>query len=267
MKVFNFNRSQFLPVTIYNAGFEYCDSLHSYGPATRRYTLIHYVVSGKGRFECRSGSYGISPGQCFIIHPEELTYYQADKDEPWHYIWVGFNTRFHLPECIGSGVLEAEFLRHTFLDIEQNYDILKNERSDGMREAYLCGKVVEMLTLMEINYSSETKTKAELIAETAKNYIDDNFEKNITVSSIAEIFHHNRTYFSRMFKEATGVSPQQYIVNKRLHEASILMTKHGFTPSRAAATVGYDDLYLFSKMFKKKYGVSPRAYAYAKKNT
>jgi len=54
----------------------------------------------------------------------------------------------------------------------------------------------------------------------------------------------------------------------RLQTAADLMIKPGKTPSVAASSVGYTDIYNFSKAFKKKYGLSPRKYIenYSEKN-
>lgn len=67
------------------AGEEYCAPGHSFGPAIRRYTLIHYVVSGRGSLYARGGKYPVEAGQAFLILPGEVTTYTADWEQPWHY--------------------------------------------------------------------------------------------------------------------------------------------------------------------------------------
>ena len=49
------------------AGEEFCEPNHSFGPAVRKYTLIHYVVSGKGTLYSRGGTHTVSAGQAFLI--------------------------------------------------------------------------------------------------------------------------------------------------------------------------------------------------------
>ena len=78
-------------VSVYFCGREQCESGHSYGPMMRTQYLFHYVVSGKGTFRTKNHSYSLTAGQGFMILPDQVTYYQADKETPWEYIWIGFD--------------------------------------------------------------------------------------------------------------------------------------------------------------------------------
>lgn len=71
-------------------GFAECEPLHSYGPATRPNYILHYVMKGKGIYQVGETKYHLKEGQAFLIEPESLTFYQADKKDPWSYLWVGF---------------------------------------------------------------------------------------------------------------------------------------------------------------------------------
>ena len=60
-------------------GHENCAPLHDFGPAVRTHWLLHYVVSGFGKFTREGVTYDIGPGGIFVIPPYMETYYQADK--------------------------------------------------------------------------------------------------------------------------------------------------------------------------------------------
>ena len=72
-------------------GHSECLPLHSYGPGTRPYYLMHFVLSGKGRLVVNKTEYLIEEKQIFLIEPDQMVFYQADKENPWTYSWVGFN--------------------------------------------------------------------------------------------------------------------------------------------------------------------------------
>ena len=72
-------------------GREICAPGHTFGPAVRRYTLIHYVMSGKGTYRVGGETYHVEAGEAFRILPGEITVYSADSDDPWTYRWVGFD--------------------------------------------------------------------------------------------------------------------------------------------------------------------------------
>ena len=76
-------------------GMEQCLPGHSFGPAIRPYTLIHFVMKGKGTLYKRGKEYPVHAGDAFLILPDEITTYTADMDDPWHYQWIGFDGADH----------------------------------------------------------------------------------------------------------------------------------------------------------------------------
>ena len=59
------------------------EPLHSFGPALKPHFLIHYVLSGKGKFILRGQEYFLEAGSGFLIEPGELAFYQSEEMEPW----------------------------------------------------------------------------------------------------------------------------------------------------------------------------------------
>ena len=72
-------------------GYSKCEPLHSFGPAVRPDYLIHFILNGKGRYYIEDMQHCLEAGQGFLIEPNTLTFYQADAEEPWEYLWIGFN--------------------------------------------------------------------------------------------------------------------------------------------------------------------------------
>jgi len=78
------------PFKIFYCGRESCQPGHSYGPAIRKQYLIHFVLAGCGKFHVGGRISELSAGDAFLIRPGEVTYYQADQNEPWTYAWMAF---------------------------------------------------------------------------------------------------------------------------------------------------------------------------------
>lgn len=89
------------------AGYEACEPEHFYGPCARDYYVIHYVVSGMGVFKTGDKSYSLTAGEMFLFSPRETIFYQADKEKPWTYIWIGFTTSFDVTEIFNRHVISA----------------------------------------------------------------------------------------------------------------------------------------------------------------
>ncbi len=238
------------------AGYENCAPEHSYGPCARDYYMIHYVVSGKGRFKTGEKTYSLTAGDMFLFSPREITFYQADKEEPWTYIWVGFTTSFDLTDIFNQHVISARECGSIFSEITEC------EKFDRFREWYICGKIFEILAYLD----KKTLNIGEPVNQyvlMAQNYIESNYQKKITVDMMAKSLNLDRSYFSTIFKKQTGKSPQQYLIDYRLEKAAQDMIVYDCTPTDAAISCGYADIFNFSRMFKKKFGMAPQHYKMA----
>ncbi len=118
--------------------------------------------------------------------------------------------------------------------------------------------VVSTLSLSQPNYQhSEVIQKIE--NDILQNYPDCGYDLNAFLGSLP----FNIEYLKKLFKRATGLTPHQYLIDKRLENAaSTLATYCGKgNISETARLCGFSDPLYFSRMFKKKYGVSPRSYS------
>lgn len=227
------------------AGEEFCDPCHSFGPAVRKYTLIHYVVQGKGVFYTRGEIYPVEAGQAFLILPGEVTSYTADQQEPWHYCWIGFD-----------GALSARFaqLPPVFpLPDDVFRRILHISADPNVLEYRLSA---ELLRLYAHLFSKPAGSNRHV--RRVEDYIRSAYMQPIRVEHIAAQMNLDRRYLSRLFKENTGHSIQEYLIRVRLEEAEHHLHL-GCSVKEAAHLVGYEDVSNFSKMFKKHYGISPAA--------
>lgn len=230
-------------------GYQDCTASHSYGPAVRTHWLLHYVVSGTGIFRREGAEYRLSAGDIFVIPPFLETYYEADAQQPWRYIWVGFTSDISLPKAFDGPVIRCPGLGNVFEDMRR-CAAMQNGKS-----AFLASRIWEVLALI----LEEGKRDNDYI-EKALHCMRAEYMTDLTVAGLAERLNLDRCYFSTLFTRQVGTSPSQYLMNLRLEKAAELMRLHSQSPSVAAASVGYTDIYNFSKMFKKKYGCSPRNY-------
>ncbi|RYC69722.1 AraC family transcriptional regulator [Spirosoma sordidisoli] len=89
------------------------------------------------------------------------------------------------------------------------------------------------------------------------NYIHTHLAEKINVEQLAALQHLNTDYFSRQFQKLLGIRPIDYIINKRLERAQLLMMTSSLTLQAIAEQVGIADIYYFSRLFKRRFGVSP----------
>lgn len=233
-------------------GTQDCEPRHTFGPAARDYYLLHYVRSGRGRYENPRGQFGVKAGELFIIRPAEVCVYAADAADPWSYCWIGFTCRAPLDAPLQKDVVAAEHLADYFAELAACGEIHQG------RELVACGIIYQILAGLLPAQPPRAQPSSQYV-DRAINYIESNYMKDLRVEQIARYLNLDRSYFSNLFKKYTGQNPQQYIVHYRLERALALM-KQNLGPGEAASRVGYTDSVNFSRMFKRKYGASPRNY-------
>ncbi len=94
------------------------------------------------------------------------------------------------------------------------------------------------------------------------DYVSTHLNEQVTIDDMADNVGMSRAVFHRRFKEATIMSPIQFIKSMRLNKAAMKIAE-GKTVSEAAWDVGYQSSSQFSREFKRMYGQSPRQWSHA----
>jgi AraC family transcriptional regulator len=92
----------------------------------------------------------------------------------------------------------------------------------------------------------------------AVEYIQDQLHTDLTVSRIAQAVYVSPYHFTKLFKQSTGQSPHQYVVEARVRKAKELLTKGKFTISEVAYHVGFVDQSHLTRHFKRVFGLPPK---------
>lgn len=96
--------------------------------------------------------------------------------------------------------------------------------------------------------------------EEALRYIENNYAYAVNIQLIADRLNIERTYLYRLFKDITGISPQEYLLDYRIRRACTLLKETNLPISDIARSVGYDDSMYFSRLFKQHKKKTPTQY-------
>lgn len=247
-------------------GIEQCGSLHAYGPAVRDHYLIHYILGGKGIFEVGEHTYHLGRGDVFLICPDEVTYYQADEQEPWHYCWVGFHGVQAESILKQAGLTPTTPILH--YEGEQLsthfHQLISVKASSPSEEIRLIGLLYTLLSAMVEGSSVDLKdtlvNKQEIYVKKVIDFVERNYSSKFTISQIADFVGLDRSYLCSLFKKMINSSIQEYVIHYRMNKAAELMINQNLNIGDVSRSVGYDDPLLFSKTFKKVMGTSPKQY-------
>ncbi|SLJ96369.1 MULTISPECIES: response regulator [unclassified Paenibacillus] len=111
-----------------------------------------------------------------------------------------------------------------------------------------------------VNQQQPSEVGEDTVIESAKRYIEENYMLELTLTSLAEQYNYNSTYFSEIFKEAAGISFIQYVTEVRMKHAIRLLKETQLTVWDVTELTGFRSPSYFSSKFKKMFNISPSDY-------
>lgn len=117
----------------------------------------------------------------------------------------------------------------------------------------MCGKIID--------YHREKRSKmTDVTLQLATDYMDANFNKNISVDTVAEYVERSSSYLSRIFKETTGMTINDYLIQLRIKRAAELLGQLHISIEEICREIGYANVSYFNKIFKARTGLTPGQY-------
>ena len=264
--VLQLQESKFQEFYLAFCGYARCEPLHSFGPAVRPNYILHFVLEGKGTYQIGEQKYRISKGQGFLIEPDISVFYQADREHPWTYLWVGFGgTKAH--KFVSDLGLNDERLmfssRHGQELRRIVYSILKHTEFTVSNSYYLQSKLYEFFSVLtrdlEVESAKEVHSQ-NIYVRCAIQYIQNYYSSGLQVTDIAKYLNVDRSYLYTLFKENLGVSPKQFLDQFQVSRAKEELMLTNSTIGHIAHVCGFQDTQRFTKVFKAQTGLTPSAY-------
>lgn len=112
----------------------------------------------------------------------------------------------------------------------------------------------------------ETDSMMNQVLQDVILYIDENYQFGITVNDAANYTGYSLSYFSRKFKEYTGISCVQYLQNRRLEKALELMSQTKMSISEISISSGFPNVKALRKSLYEGIGMTPTEYRYQYQN-
>lgn len=110
----------------------------------------------------------------------------------------------------------------------------------------------------KIEGSSEKETES--VVAKAKAYIDENYNKDISLDDVSRMVDISPYYFSKLFKQEQGENFIEYLTRIRMANARRILKNQNYNIKEVCAMCGYSDPNYFSRIFKKFEGVTPSEY-------
>jgi AraC-like DNA-binding protein len=243
---------------------EQYDFKPQYGRILNEYQLV-YITKGGGYFSSQScaAKQKVLAGTMILLFPGEWHSYYPDSETGWNEYWVGFRG-IHIDRCVEKQFFTmAEPLHQTGLNatiIALYEDILKfaSEEKTGYQQI-IAGIVLHILGEVYYKKKNISFTNTYVIDKIneARILMKEQAENPDAPEAIASRLGLGYSWFRRMFKEYTGVSPVQYQLQQRLLRAKELLAATSMNISEIAYRLKFENAGQFSTFFKKKEGITP----------
>ena len=150
-----------------------------------------------------------------------------------------------------------------FIDILEKLIRLYSNKGTALQDDITASGLLTQLMVSCINAADKKRKitgqrSADYVGE-IRNFIDNNYQDNISLDHLAQAFSINKFYLQKLFKKRSGLSPNEYLTRVRLEKAKNLLRTTDSTIIQIAQEVGYTASY-FDNVFKKFEGITPQTY-------
>lgn len=240
------------------------------------FTEIFFITNGQGSFHLDNTVVNVKQWDLIIINPNCLhTEKSFKKDNPLEYIVLGidnFSLNFNEPYSLINN--ENSKKLYEIINIHKNKDPIFTYLNSLIEEINLkeynyevaCKSILNLFIIQVVRnipyllFLEKPQDKLNLECLTIKNYIDSHYSENITLDSLSNLSFVNKFHLVHTFTKQIGVSPINYVINKRIDESKNLLSTTSYSIRDISLIVGFSNSSYFSQMFKKITGVSPKSY-------
>jgi AraC-like DNA-binding protein len=231
---------------------------------------VAYCVGGKGTIRSEGREYIVEKGCVFINIPGHAHEYWADENEPWTHYWVHFvgNTAQRYFEYMNCKPEEPGFyLGHDEQLIELYKNMLEQLKHEGqVHHLQAVATLHNILAYIAVLRNTQNEKSEESAGTQRINMrdIDAYIAKHlkfVTLQDLAVLSSLSVPHFIRLFRNINGITPVQYVINKKINTARRLIVEDSsLNIKQAAMLCGYDDQHYFSRQFTKVTGMNPNDY-------
>ena len=248
------------------------------------FTRLYYVTEGSAQIELPDGIYTLSPKHmyfipAFTIHTNicksNLVHYYLHIYED-HYSDNDWLDHWKFPVEIEATDLDLALFKrlceiNPHMTLQKSdpttYDnnptlmqnLIKNRQRAFCDKVESRGIVFQLLSRFFKQGQSKIEMEDNRIAKTVL-YIRKHLNEAIELEKLAEISCLSKDHFIRLFKKELGTTPLQYINQKKIEKAQLLLITEELAVKEIAFQLAFDDYSYFNRLFKKTTGVTPQEY-------
>lgn len=241
------------------------------------YELLLFL-GGVADYYVEQNCYKLKRGNLLVIRPEKIHRLRCyDQESKYERILINIRTPYlkqlsskktKLTDCLYRKDRRQEYMAMLTESELQEYIRLSRKleeviHSDFYGQDLLKAALTTQIVLLVNRIWDHSRLKPEnvmpeLVVDTMK-YVNEHLTEQIQIEAMAQELYHNRSHISRLFKEHTGISLQQYIITQRLNLV-MRQLQEGYSLTQASENAGFNNYSNFIRTFTKYVGITPHRY-------
>ena len=225
-------------------------------------SVFEYVISGKGYIESEGETYTVQAGDFYYLDRRHSHKYWADPEDPFKKIWI--NARGRLPAAVLAAYYFTDPVIVEHADVYELFRKIGTALSDldeTNRDTVL-GEVAVLLTdiIVRVGTIRQKRRVSSTLAFQIKSMIDESPNFNITLAEVEKQFFLSKSYIIHLFSDEFNITPKQYILQKKIDTAKLLLRDARCELSEIADILHFSSVQHFSATFKRYTGMTPDTY-------
>ena len=248
------------------------------------FTWLYYVTEGAARILLPTGIQELKPDHLYLVPSFTTHSYLCDTHFVHYYLHIYEDHQsessiledFSFPTEIPAGDLELPLIKrlcgiNPTMQLPQSdptsYDnnptliknIIKNKQRTFCDKVESRGIVYQLMARFLKDAQPKTEINDDRIQKVL-SYIRKNIYKTIDIDSLAAISCLSKDHFIRLFKKEINNTPLQYINQKKIEKAQLILITDSMPVKNISYLLAYEDHSYFNRLFKKLTGVTPQQY-------
>lgn len=250
-----------LPFCTEMVGVSYCDGSYRIRRERSPIYVFEYVERGEGRVRVDGREFIARAGDVYLLPRGSDHEYASSRANPWVKMWMnasgplldsliplyGLDSVYHVPGYDARMLFER---------------ILAAARSGGdARDIF--GRIALLCHELLIGLAARVGRGAGGVsgeAEALRGFLDRSVESDVSVADMAARIYRSPSQTIRLFREAFGVTPYRYLIERRMDAARLLLRDTSLPVKHIAYRLRFADEHYFSNQFRLRVGVTPSAY-------
>lgn len=226
--------------------------------------LFFAVICGSGLFQFNGKNYDLKQGDCLFINCNLNYFYKNNEINCCELMWIQFYGKQILPfwnyyqRIHSEGIFHTDYITNFTALIGTCLELVK--KNDIIIEFIISKMITDLLTLCITSNASHVGQPSFEKMRLVNEYINMNFQKKISLTTVAQEFYINKHYLAREYKKFYGMTIGDYITYKRITYAKELLRFTNKPIEEISALCGISDTNYFAKVFRKLEECSPRKY-------